>query len=193
MKKLPDNKIIIKALARGDEEIFGQLYDYYSAPLFKNIYKILPDQPEAEDILQAVFLKLWEQRQLLHNKQSVAGWLFTTSFYITMTAVRKKLKNRIEELTEASREIRQEDGEEEGRFEQRTSFLREAINHLPERKRLAFELYKIEGKSYKEVGEILGIKEDTVKEYVKSAIQLLKQLAAKSDMAFYTLFICFLA
>lgn len=168
------------------------MYDYYSRSLFKNIYKILPDQPEAEDILQAVFLKLWEQRQLLHNKQSVAGWLFTTSFYLTMTAVRQKLKRRIEELTEASALIRQDDVDEE-HFEQRTGFLKEAINHLPERKRLAFELYKIEGKSYKEVGEILGIKEDTVKEYVKSAIQLLKQLAAKSDMAFYTLFVYFLA
>lgn len=192
MKKLPDNNTILNALAQGDEEIFGQLYDYYSRSLFKNIYKILPDQPEAEDILQAVFLKLWEQRQLLHNKQSVAGWLFTTSFYLTMTAVRQKLKRRIEELTEASALIRQDDVDEE-HFEQRTGFLKEAINHLPERKRLAFELYKIEGKSYKEVGEILGIKEDTVKEYVKSAIQLLKQLAAKSDMAFYTLFVYFLA
>lgn len=192
MKKLPDNKTIIKALVQDDEKIFGQLYDYYSIPLFKNIYKILPDQPEAEDILQAVFLKLWEQRKLLHNKQSIPGWLFTTSFYLTMTAVRKKLKNRIEELTETSELIGQDDMDE-GYFEQRTSFLKEAINHLPERKRLAFELYKIEGKSYKEVGEILGIKEDTVKEYVKSAIQLLKQLAAKSDMAFYTLFVYFLA
>lgn len=192
MKKLPDNNTILKALAKDDAEIFGQLYDHYSRSLFKNIYKILPDQPEAEDILQAVFLKLWEQRQLLNNKQSVAGWLFTTSFYLTMTAVRKKVKNRIEELTEYSEGIYQDDMNEE-RFEQRTSFLKEAINLLPERKRLAFELYKIEGKSYKEVGEILGIKEETVKEYIKSAIQILKQLAAKSDMAFYTIFIYFLA
>ncbi|WP_295120240.1 sigma-70 family RNA polymerase sigma factor [uncultured Chitinophaga sp.] len=193
MKVLPENNSIIKALAEGDEQLFGQLYDYYSEALFRNIYKLLPDIQEAEDVLQTVFLKLWEQRHSLNTKQSVAGWLFTTSFYMTMTCLRKKVKIRIEMLAETSLEMKQEEPDGDDRYEKQTVFLREAIDLLPERKRLAFELYKIQGKSYKEVADTLGIKEETVKEYVKSAIQMLRQMAAKSDVAFYTLFVFFIA
>ncbi|UYQ95006.1 sigma-70 family RNA polymerase sigma factor [Chitinophaga horti] len=193
MKVLPDNNTIIAALAEGDEQLFGQLYDYYSQALFRNIYKLLPDTQEAEDVLQTVFLKLWEQRHSLNSKQSVAGWLFTTSFYMTMTCVRKKVKTRMQALAETSLEVKQEEWEHDDRYEKKTAFLREAIDSLPERKRLAFELYKIQGKSYKEVAETLGIKEETVKEYVKSALQMLRQMAAKSDVALYTLFVFFIA
>lgn len=193
MKVLPDNTTIIEALAAGDRQLFALLYDYYSRALFRNIYKLLPDIQEAEDVLQTVFLKLWEQRQSLQVNQSVAGWLFTTSFYTTTTCLRKKVKSRIEMLTEAAHELKEEEGGVEEGYERQTHFLRDAISLLPERKRLAFELYKIQGKSYKEVSDILGVKEETVKEYVKSAIQMLKQLAAKSDIAFYSLFIFFIA
>ncbi len=193
MKVLPANNTIIDALATGDEELFGELYDYYSHALYKNIFKLLPDAQEAEDVLQAVFIKLWEQRQNLQSNQSVAGWLFTTSFYLAMTNLRQKVKRRIETLTDVLPEMQQEPAEDEERFDRRSFFLQSAINALPERKRRAFELYKLEGKSYKEVGDILGIKEETVKEYVKSALQMLRQMAAKTDMALYTLFLCFIA
>lgn len=155
---------------------------------------MLPDTEEAEDILQTAFLKLWEQRTTLSSRQSVAGWLFTTSFYLTMTCLRKKIKTRMETLQEETLgNIAEETSDEPGIYGRRTIFLRSAIDCLPERKRRAFELCKIEGLSYKEVADKLGITEETVKEYVKSAVSTLKQLALKTDLSSCILLILFLA
>ncbi len=190
---LPENTILITALHNDDREVFGGLYDHYSSALYRNIYKLLPHSAEAEDILQTVFLTLWEKRASLTHEQSVAGWLFTTSFYLSMAAVKQKVKNRIEMLQEHAADIIDTTTEDEELYQIRSGFLNQAINQLPERKRQAFELCKIQGRSYKETANILGITEDTVREYVKSAITMLKRIAATTDLSFYTILVIFLS
>lgn len=190
---LPENKTIIHALHDGDKDLFSRLYDHYSSSLYQNIYKLLPNATEAEDVLQNVFLTLWEKRTSLTEEQSVAGWLFTTSFYITMATLRQKVKNRIEVLQEYMTDIKDAATNEEEIYQVRSGFLSQAISQLPERKRQAFELCKIEGRSYKETATILGITEDTVREYVKSAITILKRIAATTDLSFYTILVLFLS
>ncbi len=190
---LPENKIIITALHNGDRALFARLYDHYSSALYRNIYKLLPYTAEAEDVLQTVFLTLWEKRASLTHEQSVGGWLFTTSFYLTMATLRQNVKSRIETLQEHATDITDTVAEDEELYQIRSGLLSKAINQLPERKRLAFELCKIEGRSYQETANILGIAEDTVREYVKSAIATLKRIASTTDLSFYTFIILFLS
>lgn len=191
---LTDNITILTALRSGNKKLFADLYDFYSPSLFKNIYKLLHNTADAEDVLQSVFLTLWEQRTTLSDNQSVAGWLFSTSFYLSMTFLRKKLRARIEELNEALEDQPLQGFQEmEQVYIQRSLFLQEAIHQLPERKRRAFELCRIEGRSYQEAADTLGITADTVKEYVKSAVKTLKLMAAKTDASFYACLLLFIA
>lgn len=190
----PDNNIVLTALRSSNRKIFIELYDYYSPALFKNIYKLLHNTADAEDVLQSVFLTLWEQRTTLSNDQSVAGWLFSTSFYLSMTLLRKKIRARVEALQEEMEAPTQQAFlEMEMLYTQRSVFLREAINQLPERKRRAFELCRIEGRSYDEAANTLGITADTVREYVKSAMKTLKLMASKTDVSLYTCLLLFMA
>lgn len=184
---LPTNNELIGALNAGDETVFNALYDHYSDAIFKNIIKLLPQQQEAEDLLQQVFLQLWENRARLELRQSVAGWLFTTSFYITMTRVRLLARQRLQTLEENMVNIRENDDSAVSNeiYLDKVRFLSKAINLLPARKKQAFELCKMEGKSYREAAVVLNVSEETVKEYVKSAMSILRRSALQTDLPAY--------
>lgn len=192
---LPDNKALIRALHRSDEAAFQDLYDRYSVVLFKNIFKLLPHQQEAEDLLQGVFLQLWESRFKLQDEQSVAGWLFTTSFYLTMSRVRRLARERLQAFEEVLSEIPDTDDTMATAelYQQKIKLLDKAIGLLPSRKKQAFELCKLEGKSYREAAVQLGVSEETVKDYVKSAMGILKRQALHADLSLYMLVILWMA
>ncbi|MBO9658818.1 MAG: sigma-70 family RNA polymerase sigma factor [Chitinophagaceae bacterium] len=192
--QLPENIQLIQALRNSDQKIFEDLYDHYSESIFKNICKLIPQKDDAHDILQSVFLQLWESRLKLKEEQSLAGWLFTTSFYLSMTHLRTIARLRLHLLEDnlAIEDASDNDITSE-LYTQKMAVLNKAIDELPSRKKLAFELCKIEGKTYKEAASILGIAEDTVKEYVKSATSTIKRYVMQTDLSAYTLLLLFLS
>lgn len=192
---LLDNKALIHALRRSDASAFQDLYDRYSVVLFQNIFKLLPHQQEAEDLLQGVFLQLWESRFKLQEAQSVAGWLFTTSFYLTMSRVRRIARERLKAFEEVLLDMPDDDDTAAAteRYQQNMKLLDKAMDLLPSRKKQAFALCKLEGKSYQEAAAQLGVSEDTVKDYVKSAMGILKRQALHTDLSLYMLVILWMA
>lgn len=184
-----NNNELIQALREGDEIVFHQLYDRYSSVLFRNIFKMLPRQEDAEDLLQSVFLKLWESRHRLTPEQTVDGWLFNTSFYMTMNRLRAITNDRlriVEELPANLPDFTETEVIPETQVLKMT-LLRKAVNLLPTRKKQAFELCKMEGKSYQEAALLLGVSEDTVRDYVKSAMGILRRQALQTDLLMYAL------
>jgi RNA polymerase sigma-70 factor (ECF subfamily) len=192
--QLPENIQLIEALKNSDQKIFQDLYDHYSEAVFNNIYKLIPQRDDAHDILQTVFLHLWESRLKLKEEQSVAGWLFTTSFYLSMTHLRSVARRRLKVLEDNLEIADLSENDVTGElYTQKMDLLNKAINELPSRKKMAFELCKIEGKTYKEAASILGIAEDTVKEYVKSATSIVKRYVMQKDLSVCMLLIIFLS
>ncbi|MGN6419595.1 MAG: RNA polymerase sigma factor [Pseudobacter sp.] len=186
---LPNNNEIIFALNAGNAPVFQEIYDHYSPAIFRNIFRLLPHQQEAEDLLQTVFVQLWENRSRLTGNQSVAGWLFTTSFYMTMGRIRKMARLQLRQLEENMLDMAETDETEHNTeiYLHKVRLLDKAINLLPARKKQAFELCKMEGKSYKEAAAVLNVSEDTVREYVKSAMSILRRYALQADISMYML------
>lgn len=188
--KLQDNHRLVQALRNGDEKVFHELYACYSAAIFRNIYKLLPQQEDAEDLLQSVFLKLWEARIKLNEEQSIDGWLFTTSFHLTMNRLRVISRSRLQAVSELPADLQDGGAENENHSElyaRKISVIHNAVHTLPSRKKQAFKLCKLEGKSYKEAALLLGISEETVKDYVKSAMGILRRQALQTDLLMYGL------
>lgn len=176
-----NNNTLVQALHGSDEVVFQELYDTYSDVVFRNIFKMLPRQQDAEDLLQCTFLKLWESRNRLTAEQSVDGWLFTTSFYLTMNKLRAIARDRLQVMGELPVDIA-ETTEAPDLYTEKLTLLQKAVNLLPNRKKQAFELCKLEGKSYREAALALGISEETVKEHVKSAMGILRREALQADL-----------
>lgn len=184
------NQQLIKALHEADESSLAYIYHKYHQAVFKNICKLIVNQQEAEDILQEVFIALWQKRQQLSEDHSIAGWLFTTSYFKSLEQLKKAVKLSIYELTDAHTELHTEPIDQlnnEIEYHQKQTSLNNAIEQLPQQKKLAFKLCRLEGKTYEEIASILNISVDTAKEYVKSASKLLRKTLATNQFATTTL------
>ncbi len=182
--------ILQKQLIEGNVEAFEVYYLRYHQAVFKNIRKLIADQQESEDILQEVFITLWQKKHQLTIQHSIAGWLFSTSYFKSLEQLKKRVKSNIQELTNAHAEMHFESYENicnEVEHTEKVKKLSLAIEQLPPQKKMAFTLIKLEGKSYEEVASALNISVDTAREYVKAASKLLRQSIAANQLATNTL------
>lgn len=170
-----EDKELVKGLNKGDRAAFNALYDRYYSGVFKNICKLIHKYEVAEDILQEVFLSLWNNRSSLDPDQSIGGWLFVVSYHSSL----KWLKANIREHKLLQRLVEPEpvvsDLPEEDVLRAQMTILHAAIEELPKRKKQAFKLCKLEGKTYEEAGRILGVSAMTVQEYVKTSSQTIRK------------------
>jgi RNA polymerase sigma-70 factor (ECF subfamily) len=169
------NEALVIRLNNDDDEAFHACYLQYHNAVFANICRLVQQEEEAEDILQEVFLALWESRHKLTTKHSIAGWLFTTSYYKSCTYLRKSLQQKIAPLQENLHEMPDEQVDMESLFIERLSIINAALEQLPGRKKRAFQLCRLEGKSYEEAANILGISIQSVKDYVKTSSIFIKK------------------
>lgn len=161
-----------------DLEGFDELYHQYHQAVYANIWKIVKQHEAAEDILQEVFLAMWENKEKL-DAAKVAGWLFVTSFNKSVKYLKKKEKEQASfNTTGLYTDILQEEPLNEELYSFRLSMVEEAVKHLPERKREVFRLCRYEGKSYDEVADALGISVPSVKDYLKQSTRFIKAYIA---------------
>lgn len=167
---------LIEQLSAGNEAAFAFVFQKYHHAILTNIGKLICHQHEAEDILQEVFITLWQNRHKLTQYQSLAGWLFTTSYYKSLEHLRKAIRQSMQLIDEhmavPEREL---PAGFENEYADKLTVLHAAIESLPQRKRAAFTLCRLEGKTYEEAADELGISRETVKDYVKSSAKFLKE------------------
>ena len=165
---------LVRRLQTGDVDAFDILYHRYQKALFLNILKITRNNEVTSDILQEVFIALWEKRLSLDVNHSVAGWLFVVSYNKSIGYLQKELKYSMSSL-DANIEKADIVQEENDLGEIRSKLLYEAIEHLSPQKRKVFELCKIQGKSYEETARELSISKHTVKEYLVISLKYIKE------------------
>ncbi|HZH54969.1 MAG TPA: sigma factor [Sphingobacteriaceae bacterium] len=92
MKPSDVEKLELEALARGDSDAFDSIYHRYHQSIYANIFRIVRRSDHAEDILQDVFVTLWQYRHNLNQDRPVAGWLFVVSYNKSLTFLRQQLR-----------------------------------------------------------------------------------------------------
>ncbi len=155
---------------------FDSIYQRYGRTLYANIFKIVQQPEIAEDLLQEVFLALWENRRQV-QADNIAGWLFVVSYNKSVSYLKKKLRESViyVETNDLPGSIAAEEPLSEAVFAEQLQVMQEAINSLPNRKQQVFKLCRLEGKSCRETAAILGLTPASVKEYLKSATKMVKQ------------------
>lgn len=157
-----------------DVKAFNTLYLKYHRALYSNIFKLSKDADTTQDILQEVFITLWEKRLTINPDQSVSSWLFTVSYNKTINYLKKSLKESVI-LTDINEEIQLADEKEINLREIQLYLIEGAVNQLSTQKRKVFDLCKLHGKSYEETAKELNISKHTVKEYLSEAVINIKE------------------
>ncbi|GAA4299777.1 RNA polymerase sigma factor [Compostibacter hankyongensis] len=160
---------IVIRLKNGDRSAFDALYWQYHHALYRNALRITKNTTDAEDVLQEVFVRLWEKRHTIDPHQSIAGWLFVVSFNCAVKCVSKRLRE-MQMKTGLSADDKEDATSAWDNAEWQYHLLKEAISQLSLQKQKVFTLCKIEGKSYEETARLLNISRYTVKEYLSAAM-----------------------
>lgn len=178
MQEKFDNTQLLLDLINGNEFAFAQVYKKYHQAILANILRLITNQQEAEDILQEVFIALWNNKHKLSVNHSIAGWLFTASYYKSIAILKKGIRQNQTSFTPELHDIlavAEVENTFENDYTNRLDKLNAAIDLLPPQKKLAFKLCRLEGKTYDEIATALNISVESAKDYVKSASKLLKR------------------
>lgn len=170
--KSADYAFVIR-LRRGEVAAFDALYQKYHRLVYANIFKLVKEADTTEDILQEVFIALWENRLAIDAGQSVGGWLFVVSYHKSIAYLKIALRQSLVQ-TELVTDI-YPDEQEMSLKDRQLQLLEAAIQQLSPQKRRVFELCKLQGKTYEEAANELNISKHTVKEYLSLAIAGIKE------------------
>lgn len=172
--KLSDLGLFI-LLKKGNQLAFLEIYDRYKVTLQNHAYRKLGDMDEVEDILQELFIYLWEKRETIYFSTSVRSYLYT--------AIRNRIinhfyrKNRESEYLNSLHEF-----VERGEFitdltireKEFAGIIQKEIDALPPRMREVFTLHRNHELTYKQIAQQLGTSEQTVATQVKNSLKVLR-------------------
>jgi RNA polymerase sigma-70 factor (ECF subfamily) len=167
---------LLHALSVGRLDAFDALYHRYRQPVYTNILKLVRQSETAEDILQEVFVGLWENRQKIDTSKSVGGWLFVVSHNKALSVLKKKVREAAvvqweADLPDASPV---EDPIDEELYGLQLALIEEAVEHLPARKRDVFRRCRFDGQSAEEVAASTGISVASVNDYLKQSTRFIR-------------------
>jgi RNA polymerase sigma-70 factor (ECF subfamily) len=175
-----DDAGLLRAVARGDESAFARVYDRYSPILLGLLLRILRSRAEAEDVLQEVFLQVWQQARSFDESRGRAfTWL--------VTLARSRAIDRLRSVDSRERAALRsaEDGQpvtqasapadEDAIRAERAEAVRGALGELPEEQRQVLVLAYLEGMSQSEIAAAKNQPLGTVKTRTRAGLKKLSE------------------
>ncbi|SMC57472.1 RNA polymerase sigma factor [Pedobacter nyackensis] len=170
-----DEKTLLLQLKQGDELAFEILYNNYKFRLAGNLFKLLKSDDLVKEILQELFFKIWEGRAQIDPEKSFKSYLFRIGENLVYDYFRKAAKDKrlMNKIMDTSSEIYLHI-EEDILSKENAELLQKVVDLMPPQRKQVFTLCKLEGKSYKEVEQILGINAKTISSHMLQANRFLR-------------------
>jgi RNA polymerase sigma factor (sigma-70 family) len=169
---------LIKGCLRRERTAQQQLFDMYSAKMYGLCYRYVRHAMEAEDIMVTAFTKIFDRIEQFKGEGSFEGWIRRIMVNEALTCLRKNRSMYLE--TELEQADREPDYDKLSDHLEAEDLLR-MIQELPPGYRLVFNMYAIDGYSHKEIGEQLGISENTSKSQLSRARVYLQKMLAEQN------------
>lgn len=159
-------------LVAGDDAALAEVYDQFSSFVYGLALRVIGDPRAAEDIVQDVFVSLWERPDAFDPARgSLRTWLGTLAHRRAVDYVRREEARRRRTLRAASRATPTPDVEEMAVAIVTAERVRDALDTLPEEQRRAIHLAYFGGRTYRQVAEVLGIPEGTAKSRLRLGLR----------------------
>lgn len=186
-EKLYDERELLLRLKSGDHIAFEMMFHRYKSQMAGNALRLLKSPELAEDLLQEIFIRLWEQRSKIDIERTIGSYLYRIASNLAYDYFRKVARDR--KLADKLLSVYPSVYEpiEKAVFDQENKLaLDNALSMLPEQQRIVFTLCKIEEKSYQEVASMLNISIGTVNNHLTRANSSLRVLlkSAKHPLPF---------
>ena len=157
------DEMLIGRIARGDQLAMRTLFGRHRVPLYRWLLRLVGDEALAEDLLSDVFLDVWRQAAAFEARSSVSTWLLAIARYKALSARRRRTDAELDEKVASTVADTADDPEVALQKKTRAELLRHSVARLSPEHGEVIDLVYFHGKSIKEVAEIVGIAEATVK------------------------------
>jgi RNA polymerase sigma-70 factor (family 1) len=175
MTEKHDDQSLVQLLQKGNVEAFDLLFEAYSSRLFGFALKYFKNEADAEELVQEVFVKVWENRQMLKSELSFKSYLFT----IALNQIRKHFNKKATSLRyleslQNEPEFTENQSISDDNYESALVQINLIIEQMPPRRREIFMKSKMEGKSSKEIAAELNISAGTVDNQVSESLRFIR-------------------
>lgn len=166
---------LVEKIQAGDQNAFEKLFHQYYSRLcvFSNGYVKSLDL--ARDVVQEVFIKIWDNKENFHVTHSLKAYLYQSVRNQSLNVLQQKkqnLKLRKNLLKQQHTEYQDQPGLN---TEELTQKIWRMVDELPERRRTIFVLYRKHGLSYSEIGEVMGIARKTVENQMGKSLRFIRE------------------
>lgn len=166
---------IVQAIRQGDERVFESLFRNHYQPLCRYATTLINDPDEAEEIVQQVFIQIWERREALEINLSIQAYLYKAVRNSSLNKIKHGKVRRLyaEEVTALTS---QSEPASEMTFQNELQKqIHSAIESLPEQCRIIFKLSRFEELKYAEIAEHLSISVKTVENQMGKALKIMRE------------------
>ena len=178
MKKTKINikKNVVVSLKKGNKKAFNIVFNFYQKKLYYFIYTITKSKYNTEEILQSVFIKIWDKRAVIDTSKSFDSFVFTIAKHLTYNhlraiANRESLKQEVwQNVTHISKQT-----ENDLIFSEYTDIVYDILSGIPKQKRSIYILSKEEGRTNQEIADLLGISKKTVKNHLWETLKVIRK------------------
>lgn len=181
VSQIYNERELLQLVANGDMPAFRQLFDAYKNRLYAAALKITRSEYAAEELVQEIFMALWEGRASLHAVDNPPAYIFTVAYNKTFRYLKKKSadSNFLRSLVQITTE---EHSATEEWLDVRESaeLIRQAVDQLPPQRQLIYRLSREKGLSHEEIARQLNISPLTVKKQISLALQGIRSQLGKS-------------
>jgi RNA polymerase sigma-70 factor (ECF subfamily) len=147
---------------------YNTCVDLYADGVYRFVLKNIQNEEDAKDIVQDVFVKMWEKLDTINN-ETARSYLFTSAYRTMLDKIKKHKPVSIEVTT-------YREPNHSSTYSDAYEHINNALNQLPEKQKAAVTLRDYEGYNYAEIGKILGMNESQVKVTIFRARKTLKNI-----------------
>ena len=171
-----DERELLSLLKQGNEQAFEKIYKLYSSRLFGNVFKMVKSETTTQEILQDVFIKIWNNRASIDLDKSFRSYLFRIAENKVYDFFRKASRDKkIQAQLFATATEEYEHIETMIHRKENALLLQRAIDSLSPQRQQIFRLIKLDNKSYEEVSRQLGISVSTISDHIVKANKAIRE------------------
>lgn len=188
MNHLKDEQLLVKKIINGKLRAFNELITNYQRLVASIVFRMVPNNHDREEICQEIFIKVYQNLASFQFKSRLSTWIGRIAYNTSINFIRKEKiptysditligENKDNIMSDYPESIHSSISTPDTLLEKKdqSERLKELINQLPEIYKTVLFLYHIEDLSYKEISEIIGAPEGTVKSHIYRARNLLKE------------------
>lgn len=190
-----DESYLIRELKTGSEAAFARIYNMYAPRLYAYCIKYAKLQEKSEEIVEDVFIWLWNHRQEIRNENSLKSLLFTCSKHYLINAWRSTVNSKTyEDFVNFRDKLSNDVDSRPLEYEDFYRLIKHEISKLPSTQQKVIQLSRFEQMRNKDIAQQLNLSEQTVKNQLSTGLKTLRENLIKNKelwalLTFYINFI----